>query len=187
MDFPYVRLPNPPVIHTWSRMGGAMGLPFSANGGGGNFANAASATWQTANAAVYVPVFLSDDAIAYQLLYWVGATSSGNIDVGIYSDTGVRLTSTGSTAMSGTTNTLQELNITDLALNPGPYMLAVAVDNTTGTTFLSGSNNDELVLTTCPIWFETSAFPLPAIATPVLSTVTGPRLPFVGAQLRSLL
>lgn len=186
MDFPQPRLPNPPIIHTWSRAAiGFMDAP-SASGSGGTLGSAASAAWQTANSAIYIPFTLTDFAIVYQLLYWVGATSSGNIDVGIYSDGGVRLVAAGSTAMSGTVNTIQEVNITDTALGPGTYILAAAVDNTTGTMFCTPSNNDELVHGTMPIWFEASAFPLPATATPVLHTSNTPRRPFVGAQLRSV-
>jgi hypothetical protein len=91
------------------------------------------------------------------------ASSSGNIDIGIYGVDGTRLVSKGSTAMAGT-NTLQIFDVTDTYLAPGDYFLAIALDNNTAIVWASA-----LVAGMAPflgIYIETlSDLPLPATAT----------------------
>lgn len=93
----------------------------------------ASATWPTANLAVFVP-FYARVGITPQSAYWMnGSAVSGNVDCGIYDLAGNRLASTGSTAQSGT-STPQSAALTSFPyLAPGQYFMALALDNTTGT------------------------------------------------------
>lgn len=124
---------------------------------------------------------------AYQLLFYVGATSSGNIDVGIYDSQQNRIVSAGSTAMSATINTVQEINIADTVLSPGEYFLAVACDNTTGTVF-QRAYADELVLAGVPIYSQTglTAAALTNPGTAVISAAASPSTVACGIQFTSV-
>jgi len=184
MDFPFARLAPPPILTTYSRE--ACGAALRIGGGNGNGLNgAATGSWPTANKALFFPFILTDWAVVYQLLFYVGATSAGNVDMGIYTPEGTRVVSAGSTAMSASVNTIQELNVTDTTLAPGRYLLAAACSSTSGTCFRL-SPADETILCSYPTYEQASAFALPATATPVLSTDTTPRLVVWGAQLRSV-
>lgn len=180
-DFPIYEVPVSPILTPWSpeslgNAGNAFGRPLG---------GASSSTWVAANKAFYYPFRLSSWATAYQLLFWVGATSSGNIDVGIYDRQLHRIVSAGSTAMSATVNTVQELNITDTVLPPGDYLLGGVCSNTTGTVLLH-TLADELALSAMPIYEEANALPLPDPATPVVSTQSTPPIVAIGIQFRSV-
>lgn len=178
-EWPEYQLPAPPVLTPFSleSLGACIAGPILQ--GWGSFSST-----QNANEAIFFPFRLTTWETAYQLLYLVGATSSGNIDVGIYDSQKNRIVSSGSTAMSATVNTVQELNITDTVLPPGDYLLAVATDNTTGTLFGSGLA-DERSLSSIPIYEQASAFPLPDPCVPVIATGTVPSIRVVGIQFRS--
>lgn len=181
-DFPGYRMAVWPVL-TPAHLAS---YGFALSGNGTQILGAASSgTWTVANQAYYYPFSLYDWATAYQLLFWVGATSSGNIDVGIYDSQGNKIISAGSTAMSATVNTVQEINITDTLLAPGHYMLAGAVDNTTGTVFRL-AQTDELAHGSYPIYTEATAFALPATATPIQGTDASSFIAMVGIQFRSV-
>ena len=92
----------------------------------------ASGTYPTAFLALYVPVLIESRCIVRKLGIANGATASGNLDLGLYSVDGVRLTSAGSTAQAGT-SAEQWLDVADVTIQPGCYYLAVAFDGTTGT------------------------------------------------------
>lgn len=89
----------------------------------------AGSTWPAANRAIYVPVLVEDAVVVTQMAVYP-TVQSGNFDVGIYSETGTRLVSKGSTAV-GAANAPQAVDITDTPLVPGVYFLAMCVDNTT--------------------------------------------------------
>ena len=138
-----------------------------------------STAWTLANVAIFQPTYLETDAWCRQLYVGNGATVSGNIDVGLYTMDGVKITSAGSTAQAGT-SALQIFNVADIYLAAGWYYLAVALDNTTGTV---------LCTTTWTAAFGqlvgmaemTAAFALPAQATLASYTRTlQPRVGLVG-------
>ena len=87
-----------------------------------------AATWPAANRALYIPVELDFPAKAVKMLFQV-TTQSGNYDIGIYSETGTRLVSTGSTAVPAAGMAVADITDTDLV--PGTYFLALNIDNTT--------------------------------------------------------
>ena len=185
MDFPSPSLPAPPVLTPFHP--DSIGLVAVSALANAVIGQTASAAWLAANKAFFYPFTLTSPAVAYQLLFWVGATSSGNIDVGIYDVQGNRIVSAGSTAMSATVNTVQELNITDTQLMPGSYLLAVACDNTTGTCYrVNGA--DEFGLPSYPVYEEAglTAAALPNPATPVISTEANASIYVCGIQFRSV-
>lgn len=139
----------------------------------------ASATYPTANKAIFAPMRVNVPTLVTKLAAYVGATSSGNIDVGIYAADGTRLVSSGSTAQSATVNAWQLFDVTDTLLLPGiVYYLAVAMDNTTGTLFRAGPGA-AIYLKTKGLAEMTTAFPLPATAT--LATIASAYYPMIGA------
>jgi hypothetical protein len=174
------RFPTFPVLTPFHML--SLGPAIS--GGNQTFSTGAiSGTWPANDLALFYPFTLYDWATAYQLLFWVGATSSGNIDVGIYDSQGHRIVSSGSTAMSATVNTVQELNIADTVLPPGDYFIGVVCSTTAGTVFRALST-DEVALPNYPVYEQASALPLPSTATPVLSTQASPIVAVCGIQFR---
>ena len=117
----------------------------------------------------------------------MGSASAGNIDVAVYDSALNRVVSAGSTAMSATVNTVQELNVTDTLLSPGQYLFGVACSSASGSVFLV-SDVDEQVLSLMPVYEVTglSSATWPATIAPVISTAATTRLAIAGMQLRSV-
>lgn len=176
MDWPTGVIVAPPVLTPFNMesLGPSMG---TAPLGG-----ATSTTWTVNNKGYYYPFRLDQIVTARQLLFWVGATSSGNIDVAIYDSQLNRIVSAGTTAMSATVNTWQELNITDTVLHPGDYYLGVSCSTTVGTCFTQSSSADESALSRWPVYEQASALPLPNPAVPVVCTDDTPPLWACGIQ-----
>lgn len=132
-------------------------------------------TWPSANLALYVPIRIPEEVTIKRLLWRTGAASSGNYDIGLYdSDTegepDSRLASLGSTAFPGS-DTEVASNIADQTVGPGLFYMALAVDNTTARVRFAASLNVQAeLLHRLGLWSQSSAFPLPATATPVVST-----------------
>lgn len=108
-------------------------------GGGWNWALPASGgdssnAWPTASLSVGFPFSVSQPYPVVRMAVMNGTTVSGNLDLGIYDDTGTLLTSKGSTAQSGT-SAIQIVTVTSYTLNPGKtYYAFLALDNITATT-----------------------------------------------------
>lgn len=127
-------------------------------------AGPASQAWGTANLALYFPVTIQAPVVFTHACVANGATASGNVDIGLYDDAWNRLTSTGSTAQSGT-GTVQVIDITDILVPPGRYYIALALSSATGTVQANASGN--AMLGASMGWAqEASALPLPSTATP---------------------
>ena len=111
-----------------------------------------------------------------------GATvnAANNIDLGIYSEDGTRLVSSGSTAQ-GSANTLQEFDITDTLIGPGKFYLAQACD-TTAATFWQFPLNAVWHAKAVGIKEQATAFALPASAT--FATFARSWIPAIGATTR---
>jgi hypothetical protein len=95
-------------------------------------------TWPVANRAIYAAVHIRSTVTVYKMGLIVGV-QSGNLDVGIYSETGTRLVSSGSTAVAAAG--LQVVDIADTTLTPGLYYLALCIDNTTASVFRNAQTN----------------------------------------------
>jgi hypothetical protein len=66
-----------------------------------------------------------------EMAYFSGSTSTGNIDIGIYNETGTRLVSSGSTAKAS--NGYPTVGVTDTVIGPGLFYFALNNDTTTDT------------------------------------------------------
>jgi hypothetical protein len=118
--------PGEITITPWSYQ--SLGVPLYAMG----LVPPASQNFVTANLAVFVPFWVPDPVVIYQMGIGNGAAAAGNVDMGIYNEAGVKLVSAGSTAQSGT-SVIQVVNVADTTLARGRYYLAAASD-TSGAT-----------------------------------------------------
>jgi len=146
------------------------------------FTGLGSSTYPTANLALFIPFVLSMPVTAVKMFAYNGATVSGNIDLGLYDTTGIRLVSIGSTAQAGTGAT-QEFNITDTNIGPGRFYLAVAMNNTTGTLY-RGTMTNAAILQSTGMSQMATAFPLPATAT--LAAVSVNYVPLIALTTRTV-
>lgn len=143
-----------------------------------------SATWATANLAVYWPFTVQQTQTVYKFFWINGSAAGNNADAGIFDSAGVKLISTGSTAMSGN-NTLQVTDVADTVLVPGRYWFGFSHSSTTANrvTVLTGQSGGTWALLV-GTRTETSALPLPSTAT--LTTIqTGTQVAAAGAQTKS--
>ncbi len=125
------------------------------------------------NDAFYLPIDVTGDMTITKISLYI-ATSSGNIDVGLYDSSGTRLVSKGSTASPGTG--VQTLTVASTSISAGQHYLALAVDNTT---FKWGQATGADTMATRMMQRETSDFPLPSSFTvgawpTALSSAIGP-------------
>lgn len=100
--------------------------------------------------------------MAVKLFAVNGTAVSGNVDIGIYDESGTRLVSSGSVAQTGT-SVIQIFDITDTLLGVGLFFLAMAVDNTTAQFFRRTANAAHL--RTLRVYQTASAFVLPTTVT----------------------
>jgi hypothetical protein len=150
--------------------------------GGGGPGGPASATWASANLALYIPFRISAPLTITQLFLMNGATASGNVDIGIYDTAGTRIIATGTTGQVGT-NVIQAVNVADTLIGPGAFYFALALNGTTGTVFMSTS----FLAAQCQLVGmaqQPSAFPLPATATFASCAFTG--CPMMGVATQAL-
>ena len=132
----------------------------------------ASAAYHSASGACYYPVQLAAPCIVRRVWWANGATVSGGatIEVGVYADSGygpgTKIIS--GSATQGTASEVQFVDVTDTALTPGVYWIAVTSDSATDTTLFRSdiSTGYDAAF----MFEEASASPLPATATPVEST-----------------
>lgn len=125
-----------------------------------------SATYRAANRAFFYPFYLTEPKVARYLFVVNGTAVSGNIDLGIYraSDSGTaqKIITTGSTAQSGT-SAAQVVSISATQLAVGQYYMAIAIDNTTATTYRTAMSTIFFHITGAR--YADTAFALPATVT----------------------
>ncbi len=152
-----------------------------------NGAATASTAWPANNKAYFYPVSLGVFVTVYNFYFWVGATSSGNIDVGVYDSEKNLLVAAGSTAMSATISTIQVVPCTDTVLSPGDYLIGGVCSTTVGTCLRSTNTMaDELFMPTQAVYEQATALPLPNPCVPVLTTDASPVIWAFGAICRSV-
>lgn len=182
MDFPVPRFPPLGVISPFhpESLGGNMSkqVPIYLTG----IASAAIVQDQI----YYYPFRLHEVATVRKMSYAVGATSSGNVDIGIYDAQKNLIVSSGSTAQ-GTINVIQEVEITDTVLQPGKYFMAITFSSATATCFAIGGAVADEFLIVVPCYQEVpGAFGLPATANFAMST-TSPLVIGVGVHFDTLI
>lgn len=168
-----------PIITPWSPE--SIGEPLTKTNQ--LLSNAASAVYVAADLAVFVPFVLPERATVCKLLTWNGTVAADNVDVGIYSEDGRRILSTGPTAQAGTNNR-QEFDVTDTPLGPGLFFMAVAMSGTTGALFRLATGIPILRLAGVVQQAGLTSGTLPATLT--RATVANAYLPVFGVALRSV-
>lgn len=166
MGFPGQDL-GPLVIHPWSRYslaGEFASLDIQCNSSG----------W-VANRSYFTPFYLPAPAMLRRIGWGNGATSSGNVDAGLFRYDGTRLRTTGSTPQAGS-DAIQTVDVVDIECPPGLYYMAIAFDNTTGN--IRCISSTARILSSFGV-FQQSAFPLPSTFTPATLTDDNPLFPFL--------
>lgn len=117
---------------------------------------------------IYMPFRLTERQTIKQIAYLKGATIAGNVDLGIYDINNTRIVSSGSTAMSAGANVAQVIDITDTTIGPGVFMMAIVLDDATGTVIRMspGYVNAQALGSR----FEFGVYPLPVTASPARTT-----------------
>lgn len=134
-------------------------------------------TW-IANQAVYMPVSIPW-AYPVRRVFWLNGSTitTSNADFGIYTASGKRIYSTGSTALSGTTVPQYVTPGTPFILPAGAYYFAYVCDNTTSRSYGNViSTNARGAM--AGMLSQATALPLPASAT--FATYATPGLPVCG-------
>lgn len=158
-DWPLVQLLTLPTIHTYSHE--SVGIQFVSVDE--KMTEELSTAYPLANRAIYIPFSMSARRTLRKLFCWNGAAVSGNVDMGIYDHSGVRLQSNGPVAQAGI-NSIQVFNITDTRLTEGMFYMAIWLDNIIGTLFVNAPANVLLVVA-AGMHQETVAGGLPSVAT----------------------
>lgn len=140
---------------------GFEGLGFDRTSGGG----VGSGTL-TANTALYVPVELIQPSTFVAAMWCNGATVSGTVEVGVYTDDWTLLTSTGAITQAGA-NTAQVASMTSFTLRPSRYYIALVCSSATAT-FIGHSVNQQR-WSMLGVSEQSSARPLPSTATPSIT------------------
>lgn len=97
-----------------------------------NFLVGTGATMTTANDAIWVPFTVAKRVTISRVRIGEIITSSGNIDVGVYTDTGVRLVSSGSIACP-VAGPERDIVLNSTTFGPGTFFFGLACDNTVAT------------------------------------------------------
>jgi hypothetical protein len=143
-------------------------LQWRTNGGTGNPGTVA---WPAANQALFFPFELFKATQFVRLYNYNGGAVSGNVDIGIYTEDGTRIVSTGSVAVSGTN--VNQAHTIDVTLAPGRYYLGMAHDGTsTSFYFTSAVGARQHIPRVLGVREMAAAFPLPATATLTAYTTT---------------
>lgn len=132
-----------------------------------------NAPWFSANDPAAYPFRLGEAAVVTHLGWLNGSAAGGNVDIGVYSTSWVRLVSAGSTGGSGN-SAWQWVNVTDTALPAGQYYLVMSRDNTTANRCFRWANtqSDAMLAMLGTYSSATDAFPLPDPLTNMALTTT---------------
>ncbi len=149
----------------------------------------ATGTWPTANKPVAVEFWITEPITVYQLGWFNGSgTMTDSVDMAVYDSSYNRLVSGGGTARSGA-NAIQFVNVADTALTPGRYRLAMACNGTTASQQVvwTGPANAVQWGMHGLIDSATSAYPLPAPLTNMVTAATFLFVPLMFIAARSVI
>lgn len=176
-DFPAARLHMPVISSFFSPEAvGTSGLVV-------NTSATASATWPSANLAIFVPFALAASYLVKSLWWANGTAVAGNVDCGIYSLGGALLVNAGSTVQAGT-SAIQSVTLgTPILLTPGPYYMALACSSSSATIKRGAGNLNAQKILGMAQW-ATGGLPLGAAT---LASVTNAYVPLFGFTSRTLI
>ncbi len=130
-DFPETSvLPQKTLVSNW----GAQSLAAEA-GLAQNLPPATGAVWPAANRALFTAIYIEHQCVAKRLAVVV-TTQAGNLDLGIYDETGARIVAKGTTATAAAGTQILDITsgVTGTAsptLSPGTYFLGMGCSSGT--------------------------------------------------------
>jgi hypothetical protein len=151
----------PPMVSALTKHVGWLGRDWAASAPG-------SAAWNGVQRAYYVPVILQAGCVVRRVWWANGATTTGGatIEVGVYANSdygpGAKLIS--GSATQGTALQVQFVDVTDTALSPGLYWIAMLSSSSTNTNVLRLTGDS--IGDAGAYFIESSLGSLPATATP---------------------
>lgn len=99
-----------------------------------------SAVYPSANRAHYYPIVIPRACVIRRFWWLNGATvGTDNLQVGLYDNAFASVLLGASTLSAGTANQIQYDNVTDTAIGPGRYWIALWCSGTTATVFRSNN------------------------------------------------
>jgi hypothetical protein len=143
-----------------------------------------AAAYPTANKAFYYPLTITHPYTVKTLWWANGTTVTGTVDVAVYDETMHRLTSMGPQNQTPATAIQQFTLVPSIVLQPGQYFLGISCLATTDNLFRSAAFSFAGQLRAFNSLEQTSAHPLPAVATPV--AITANYLPIFGIASRAI-
>lgn len=165
-DFPATDQILPPTISSNS-MYSLGGVAMATSLGSSN------SSWPANNNAYFIPFSLPAPFVVRAGFWHNGATTSGNVDFGVYDLGRSLIVSSGSTAQ-GTVSVPQIVTLTETILAPGAYYFALSCDNTTSV-FARNTYTDEQLFGILKV---ASLHPLTTL--PTLIGANNDYQPFVG-------
>lgn len=133
------------------------------------------------NIITYIPFLIPATVTVYRLWWLSFGTAAGNYDMGLYTETGTRLASIGSTASTTSGQAVIYANIPDTTIARGVYYVALALSSS-GQSVMRWSLANGMQRA-FGIYVQSAAPPLPATATFSTNNTTT-ALPMVGMDLR---
>jgi len=139
------------------------------------------AGYPLANRANYYPIVFHSDVNIDTFFIVNGNTTSGNICFAIADSAGTRKLTTGSTAMTGSANAIQNYSVTATHFTAGLYFLCLSIDNTTATPARFTTTFNTPIMITEFAYQEASAFPVPSTISFATANATG-QIYFIGCK-----
>ena len=130
--------------------------------------------------SVFMPFRISRMYKFSSMFIYNGSVTSGNIDLGVFSEDGTLLVSTGSTAQ-GAVATVQKISVSETILTTGLYYMGLSCDNTSSKFYSQNSGIQFNVLIGAAEM--ANQFPLPANIT--FATYSNNWVPMMGLTGRS--
>jgi hypothetical protein len=146
---------------------------------------AISAVWPLASLAIFVPFTLTKQITVLEAFVYNGATVSGSWDVGVYSNDGNKIFSTGAVAQS-TASVIQSTTVssnTFRTFGPGNFYLGMSTSTAAGTYFRAAPTNAQI----CQMMgmaSAVSAYVLPSSVT--FASISTATVPVFGITTRSV-
>ena len=146
-----------------------------------------SITPGVAGRLMVVPFSLWSPVLLNRWFWCNGATASGNVDVGVYTQDGVLLANAGSTAQAGTTAVQQVAASSPMLLVPDSYYLGISISSATAT--FQGGTSGFATIQEMGLAAQTASAGPPCPATFSLISLAGSSspIPVFGFSERSLI
>lgn len=171
----------PPLVTITPQSLESIGAQMAA--GGSTLNSWTSASYPSANRAIYIPFEIATPVTVVKLLCVNGGVVSGNVDMGIYDWTGTRLANNGSVAQAGSSG-IQSFDITDLLLGAGRFFLAVCLSSSSGSLQrLAGPSTEQMAA-----WgvYNQSGANVPLPATASFAKPLSTYIPMIGLTTRTV-